>query len=379
MRWARQSRARRCCRGCCPTSNGLIGDPRRRLETPAGRLGADLAYAQRDFDDRDWRMLDLPHDWGVEGTFTTAGSGGRGRLPFYGVGWYRRLLDIPAADAGHSIFLDVDGAMSYAAVWLNGEFVGGWPYGYASWRVDLTPLREARRAQRHRHPPRQPRGLFSLVSRRRHLSQRLARQDGAGSRRPLGHVRHDAGGFRRRGDRFDPRSPSTTTAADDADVTVSSEIVPIDAIGTHAGAAVAMRDTNRRARRARILRADSPRGGRRNSRASGARRRSRHPIATRGHDADAQRHGRRHLRDAVRHPLASASTPTAGSSSTASTSTSSGVCIHHDLGALGAAVNDRALERQLEMLIEMGCNAIRTSHNPPAPELLELTDRMGFS
>ena len=55
-----------------------------------------------------------------------------------------------------------------------------------------------------------------------------------------------------------------------------------------------------------------------------------------------------------------------------------GVCDHHDLGALGAAINLRALERQLEILRAMGCNAIRTSHNPPAPELLELCDRLGF-
>lgn len=55
-----------------------------------------------------------------------------------------------------------------------------------------------------------------------------------------------------------------------------------------------------------------------------------------------------------------------------------GICLHHDLGPLGAAVNMRAIERQLEIMQEMGCNAIRTSHNPPAPELLELCDRMGF-
>src|ERR1019366_5879587 len=55
-----------------------------------------------------------------------------------------------------------------------------------------------------------------------------------------------------------------------------------------------------------------------------------------------------------------------------------GVCNHHDLGALGAAFNYRAAQRQLEMLAEMGCNALRTSHNPPAPEFLELADRMGF-
>ena len=55
-----------------------------------------------------------------------------------------------------------------------------------------------------------------------------------------------------------------------------------------------------------------------------------------------------------------------------------GVCNHHDLGALGAAFNIRAAERQIEILKEMGCNAIRTSHNPPAPELLDLCDRMGM-
>ena len=62
-----------------------------------------------------------------------------GRLPSWGVAWYRKKLNIPAADAGRSIFLDVDGAMSYATVWVNGRIAGGWPYGYASWRVDLTP------------------------------------------------------------------------------------------------------------------------------------------------------------------------------------------------------------------------------------------------
>jgi beta-galactosidase len=84
--------------------------------------------------------VDLPHDWAIEGPFITTGpAGGMGRLPSPGVGWYRKKLSVEAADAGQSIFLDVDGAMSYATVWLNGQIVGGWPFGYASWRVDLTP------------------------------------------------------------------------------------------------------------------------------------------------------------------------------------------------------------------------------------------------
>src|ERR1035441_9496221 len=101
--------------------------------------GGDISYAQSGFDDSQWRLLNLPHDWGIEGPFKQSLSGGTGRLPWFGIAWYRKHLDIPAADAGKKIYLDVDGAMSYTAVWLNGKFVGGWPYGYSSWRVDLTP------------------------------------------------------------------------------------------------------------------------------------------------------------------------------------------------------------------------------------------------
>jgi beta-galactosidase len=63
-----------------------------------------------------------------------------GRLPSQGVGWYRRKFEITSADKGKAVYLEVDGAMSYAIVWLNGRFVGGWPYGYASFRLDLTPF-----------------------------------------------------------------------------------------------------------------------------------------------------------------------------------------------------------------------------------------------
>ena len=76
---------------------------------------------------------------GHRGPFLSNGDGGTGKLPYYGVGWYRKKLELPKSDAGKSIFLDVDGAMAYSTVWLNGQFVGGWPYGYESWRVDLTP------------------------------------------------------------------------------------------------------------------------------------------------------------------------------------------------------------------------------------------------
>ena len=106
---------------------------------PAGNLGADVAYTQPGFDDKGWRPVTLPHDWGIEGPFKQEYSGAPGRLPWWGVAWYRKHFNVPASDQDRQIYLDVDGAMAYANVWLNGQYVGGWPYGYASWRLDLTP------------------------------------------------------------------------------------------------------------------------------------------------------------------------------------------------------------------------------------------------
>ena len=106
---------------------------------PAGNLGAEVAYTQPGFDDKGWRPVTVPHDWGIEGPFKQELSGGTGRLPWAGVAWYRKHFQVPASDQGRQLYLDIDGAMAYANVWLNGQYVGGWPYGYASWRVDLTP------------------------------------------------------------------------------------------------------------------------------------------------------------------------------------------------------------------------------------------------
>ena len=125
-----------------PTANPLINDPAKRAVRPAEEPALNIPCLAGGFDDGSWQQIDLPHDWAIEGPFNQKSSGvggGMGRLPTPGVGWYRRKLEIPAGDAGKSIFLDVDGAMSYATVWLNGHLVGGWPYGYSSWQVNLTP------------------------------------------------------------------------------------------------------------------------------------------------------------------------------------------------------------------------------------------------
>ena len=106
--------------------------------TPEGNPGSDVSFAQFAFDDSGWRKLNLPHDWGIEGPFKQEYPGETGKLAWWGIGWYRKHFNVPASDAGKEISLEIDGAMAYATVWLNGQFVGGWPYGYASWSIDLT-------------------------------------------------------------------------------------------------------------------------------------------------------------------------------------------------------------------------------------------------
>src|SRR5687768_7678498 len=126
-----------------PTANDFIKDPSKHYQRPAGNPGSDFPFVQNNFNDNAWEQVNLPHDWAIKGPFYKEDNaivgGGMGRLPVHGVAWYRRKLDISSADNGKNIYLDMDGAMSYAMIWLNGNLVGGWPYGYNSFRLDLTP------------------------------------------------------------------------------------------------------------------------------------------------------------------------------------------------------------------------------------------------
>ena len=127
-----------------PTGNDFIKDSVKKYIRPEGNPGSNFPFVQSNFDDSFWETVKLPHDWAIKGPFYEGEpaevGGGMGRLPSPGVAWYRKKLDIPENDKDKSIFLDIDGAMSYAMVWLNGHLVGGWPYGYASWRLDITPF-----------------------------------------------------------------------------------------------------------------------------------------------------------------------------------------------------------------------------------------------
>lgn len=125
-----------------PAANDyLVGKKYDRPSEPGP--GSNVTYVQPSFDDAAWEAVNLPHDWAAGGAFDFSEdvSGGTGRLPFTGIGWYRKSLTIDASvvSSGKSVFLDIDGAMAYATAWLNGQLVGGWPYPYNSFRLDLTP------------------------------------------------------------------------------------------------------------------------------------------------------------------------------------------------------------------------------------------------
>ncbi len=109
---------------------GPMPDGSRRAE-PAG-------IAKPAFDDSRWRTVTLPHDWGIEGPFRADLPGDTGKLPWAGIGWYRKTFVAPASLGEQRVWLEIDGAMAQPEVFLNGTKVGEWKYGYTSFRVALT-------------------------------------------------------------------------------------------------------------------------------------------------------------------------------------------------------------------------------------------------
>lgn len=363
-----------------PSGNDFVKDPARRHARPAGNPGGTFPFVQAGFDDRAWQPVTLPHDWAINGPFYVGEGvpvgGGMGRLPVQGVAWYRRKLSVPAADAGKTVYLDVDGAMAYAAVWLNGQLVGGWPYGYASWRLDLTPyLRpgaDNQLAIRLDNPPSSSRwypggGIYRNVWLTK-VNPVHVGQWGTFVRTPQ--VSKTAATIR-----LAVAVANTGPAA--ATVQVATEIYQLNARGAKTGRAVAS---------IAAVPATLPAGATdtltgtvvvRNPRLWGpppSQQPHRYVAVTtvraggRVLDTYETPFGIREVRfDADKGLIVNGEKVVI-----------KGVNQHHDLGALGAAFNVRAAERQLDLLRDMGCNAIRMAHNPPAPELLTLTDRLGF-
>lgn len=361
-----------------PSANALIRDPARRHRRPDGHPGSDVAFVQPSFDDSGWQAVSLPHDWAIAGPFLQTGPyGGMGRLQTWGPVWYRRALDIPASDEGRSLFLDVDGAMSYATVWLNGRLVGGWPYGYNSFRLNLT--RWAR-----------PGGANQLVIRLDNPPESARWYPGAGLYRKVWlttthpvHVAHwgtritTTPQVSAQQARVDVEVRVDNDGAEPARVALLTEVFELGANGRPQGAAVA-RDlvpalavpAGGQAVATQSLQLASPKlwGPRPQQQPHRYVAITRLSDKAGAIDRDDTPFGIRTLRFDANTGLHVNGQPVK----------LQGVNLHHDLGALGAAFNTRAAERQLQIMQAMGANAVRLAHNPPAAEFLDLCDRLGL-
>lgn len=340
---------------------------------PKGNPGNEIAYVKPDFDDSNWRQLNLPHDWAIEGPFNIDYDGATGKLPYWGIRWYRKTIDLPQEDKGKQIYLDIDGAMSYASVWCNGNYVGGWPYGYTSFRLDLTPYLKA--------------------GQRNVLAIRLDNPNDASRWYPGGGIYRNVwlvktspvhvsqwGTFVRNVNVTKEKATMEMSVRmenhtnKDVRVAVQTSVYLQDKDGIPVGKEVAdfrneeiiVRKKSKITTAARfcvknpqLWDIDAP-----DCYVAVSR------IMVGGKEIDRYEtsFGIRNAEFTLENGfmLNGRKVPIKG------------VCMHHDLGALGAAFNIVAAERQLRIMKEMGANAIRTSHNPPAPELVALCDRMGF-
>lgn len=331
-------------------------------------LGDDEAFASPDYDDSQWRRLHLPHDWSVEGEFdannpaTPAG----GALPG-GIGWYRKHFRTPELE-GRVITVEFDGVFMNSTVYVNGYEVGHRPYGYSSLSYDITESLN-------------PEGEMNVIAVRcDNLEQPNSRwYAGCGIYRNVRLVNT--------ADLFVEYSGTyvTTPEVSDHSATIHA-VVTITNKGS-VDRAFTLVNT--------IYNADD-----RKERKSEATR-----IIAAGETLDVEMdmqlpsphlwdidnpymYELRSVIEVDNRPMDEYVTPFGIRTFEFNADTGfwlndrnlklKGVCMHHDMGALGTAVHRRALVRQLEILRSFGVNAIRTSHNPPTPELLDLCDQMGF-
>ncbi len=321
-----------------------------------------------DFDDSAWRMVNLPHDWSIEGPYAqsdpTGGAGGS--LPT-GIGWYRRTFMAPEAWRGKDIFVEFDGVYMNSDVWLNGRLLGHRPFGYIGFEYNLTPYLNL--------------GQTNVISVRVDNSRQPNSRwySGSGIYRhvwvtvtdPL-HVSH-WGTY--------VTTPKVSAASATVcirtkvqnDSSARRKITLVTEILDSQGAVVVSKETKE-------------------TLAAGATRETDQTLeVTKPSLWSLEKPNLYSVHTAIKSGIQVAddfTTPfgireivydvNKGFLLNGRQVKMQGMCIHHDAGSIGAAVPIGVWERRLKELKDMGCNALRMSHNPPAPELLDLCDRMGF-
>ncbi|MBS1857406.1 MAG: DUF4982 domain-containing protein [Acidobacteria bacterium] len=315
------------------------------------------------FADRDWRRVDLPHDWSIEGPYSADNASGTGYLPG-GIGWYRKQFPLAAGLRGSRVFVEFDGVYRDSDVWINGHHLGHRPYGYSSFEYDLTPW-------------------VNYGAKANVIAVRVDHSESADSRWYTGsgiyrnvwltvtgpvHVDHWG-------------TYLYTPVVRESDALVSLEATVVNQSG--AAAAVRVETVLADGSAPVTGEAEIPAGASHRFTLQGTLARPRlwslddpylYTAITRVFVAGK-------LADEYRTPFGVRTLrfdPNLGFFLNGRAEKFKGVCIHHDLGALGAAFSAPALERRLRALKAIGVNAIRCSHNPMAPELYDLCDRLGL-
>jgi beta-galactosidase len=328
-----------------------------------GQKGAQAV----DFNDSSWKAVRLPHDWAIAGPFNPKEDGYAGKLPWWGQGWYRKGFKLDKADAGRRVYFDFDGVMAFPKVYINGQLAGEWDYGYMSFRVDATPYVKfgadntiAVYADTRNHGTRwyPGAGIYRKVTMTICNPVQLAHW---GTYITTPEVA-DASA------KINVRSTIKNHLKDKSNVSV--EVTLLDPDGKQAAPpktdSVAIPTGHSRKVNQSFVIANPQQWDITSPKLYTAQ-----TIVRQGErivDTDTTTFGIREFKF----------TADDGFYLNGKRVQLYGVCLHHDHGALGGAFYTRAMERQLEIMRDMGVNAIRTSHNPPAPELLELCDKMGF-
>ncbi len=327
-------------------------------------LNADAPGAeQTDFDDRAWSRVDLPHDWSIAGPKDRNNPGGKqnGYFPG-GIGWYRKHFRLAPQDAGRCVFVQFDGVYHNSEVWINGQSLGRRPYGYISFEHDLTPHVKfgednvlAVRVDNSDQPNcRWYTGSGIYRSARLRITDQLhVKTWGTYVTTPRIADEHAIVRVQTevRNSHAEPRDCRLVTRILDPRNRIVAESVAAQTLPPDGEYRF---DQQLKVPAPELWSLRSPNLYRVQSRVGDERYETPFGIREARFDKD-----KGFLLNGEPVKL-------------------KGVNLHHDAGALGAAAPLRAWERRLEILKSIGCNAIRASHNPPAPELLELCDRMGF-
>ncbi len=342
------------------------------LQADGSYMNEPAGMESSTFDDSGWRKLDLPHDFAVEGPFRIDLEGETGKLPYQGIGWYRKYFGISPQDAGRKVFIDFDGAMAYAKIWVNGQYVGTWPYGYSSFRMDITPYLKW--------------GEKNVVAVRLDTEKWESRwYPGAGIYRHVWLVKTNPVHIGLWGTFITTPEISNSSAVVKMDVTIQNETAtPVDAlirtniyeldIDNKPGSKAAVFSET-------TIKVDAGSQAKAATQAAVMNPKRWDLLTPNRYVAQTVIRVNGKVVDTYNTPFGIRTTEFTARNGfllNGKRVPIQGTCNHHDLGALGAAINTSALQRQLRILKEMGCNSLRTSHNPPAPELLELADKMGF-